>query len=53
MKHETGWGLIQYADGVLDWISPNARHFLTKPDVVMPAEPPPEEEWEEAPFDLP
>ncbi|MCL2516051.1 MAG: HNH endonuclease [Microbacteriaceae bacterium] len=55
VKHETAWRLTQLADGVLDWVGPNDRHYRTYPDTILPAPPPPDpvEEWEEAPFDLP
>lgn len=52
LKHEAGWALAQHADGVLDWRGPTGRHYRTEPDLVLPAEPPPDE-WEPAPFDLP
>ncbi|WP_344752229.1 DUF222 domain-containing protein [Gryllotalpicola koreensis] len=42
VKHETGWTLRQYADGILDWISPSGRHYQTRPDLIMPAPPPPD-----------
>jgi hypothetical protein len=55
VKHEADWSLLQYADGVLDWISPNARHYLTKPEPILPVEPPPawDDYADDAPFDLP
>lgn len=42
LKHEAGWGLVQYAEGVLDWISPTGRHHLTFPELILPAPPPPD-----------
>ncbi|GAA4193896.1 DUF222 domain-containing protein [Gryllotalpicola kribbensis] len=50
VKHEGGWSLTQYADGVQDWRAPSGRTYRTYPDnpfagaqsVVVPA-----------PFDLP
>jgi hypothetical protein len=59
VKHEAGWGLAQYADGVLGWTSPSGRHYRTRPDVIMPT-PPPKDLWDDwddyadsAPFDAP
>jgi hypothetical protein len=59
VKHEAGWGLAQYADGVLVWTSPSGRHYRTRPDVIMPT-PPPKDPWDDwddyadnTPFDAP
>jgi len=54
VKHETPWRLVQLADGVLDWVGPNRRHYLTHPDTVLPAPPPapPVDLDERTPFDL-
>ncbi|GAA4176883.1 HNH endonuclease signature motif containing protein [Gryllotalpicola koreensis] len=60
VKHETGWTLRQYADGILDWRSPSGRRYQTRPDLIMPAPPPPDpwaQDWDayadNTPFDKP
>ncbi|MFC4242594.1 DUF222 domain-containing protein [Gryllotalpicola reticulitermitis] len=60
LKHEAGWSLTHYLDGVLEWRAPSGRAYRTHPDVNVPAPPrertdswaPPEGEPEWSPFDL-
>ncbi|WP_344790584.1 HNH endonuclease [Gryllotalpicola daejeonensis] len=55
VKHEAGWSVTQFADGVLDWIGPTRRHYRTRSDLILPAEPPPawDDYADDAPFDAP
>ncbi|WP_162940072.1 HNH endonuclease [Gryllotalpicola protaetiae] len=46
VKHEAGWALAQYVEGILDWVSPSGRHYTTVPDVIMPC-PPPTPWWDD------
>jgi hypothetical protein len=36
LKHEAGWSLRQYLDGVLDWRAPSGRVYRTYPELTMP-----------------
>ncbi|WP_162138921.1 HNH endonuclease signature motif containing protein [Gryllotalpicola ginsengisoli] len=40
VKHEAGWGLMQYAGGILEWISPTGRHYRTEPEIPIAPSPP-------------
>ncbi|WP_022880607.1 HNH endonuclease [Gryllotalpicola ginsengisoli] len=58
LKHEAGWGLRQYADGVLSWRSPTGRIYRTHPDDELevlaepgPPDPAPFAPLQPAPFD--
>jgi hypothetical protein len=60
LKHEAGWSLRQYLDGVLDWRGPSGRVYRTYPELQLPVPPPPRPDpWampdteEPAPFDVP
>ncbi|GAA4178823.1 HNH endonuclease [Gryllotalpicola koreensis] len=48
LKHEAGWNLTQYLDGVLDWRAPSGRVYRTYPEIPVPAPPLADEP---APFD--
>jgi hypothetical protein len=56
VKHEAGWHLTQYLDGVLHWRAPSGRVYRTYPERYIPAPPP--DPWrtpdsgEPAPFDV-
>ncbi|GAA4186883.1 HNH endonuclease signature motif containing protein [Gryllotalpicola kribbensis] len=37
LKHEAGWSLRQYLDGVLEWRAPSGRSYRTYPELTVPA----------------
>lgn len=51
VKHEAGWSLRQYADGLLEWHAPSGRAYRTYPE--NPFNGPPGGIIEPAPFDKP
>lgn len=36
VKHEAGWSLTQYLDGVLEWRAPSGRVYRTWPELAVP-----------------
>jgi hypothetical protein len=57
LKHEAGWSLKQYLDGVLEWRAPSGRVYRTYPELTVPEPSSPRDPWaiadagEPAPFD--
>jgi len=46
VKHEAGWSLRQYVDGVLEWRGPSGRVYRTYPEVAVPRPTgPPPDPW--------
>jgi len=62
LKHEAGWSLKQYLDGVLEWRAPSGRVYRTHPELDLAPPPrrtdpadwwaPPEDDPDPAPFDI-
>ncbi|WP_344791809.1 HNH endonuclease signature motif containing protein [Gryllotalpicola daejeonensis] len=57
LKHQAGWSLRQYLDGVLDWRAPSGRTYRTYPELTVPTRRTdpwnPPDTGEPAPFDGP